>query len=150
MTSELSFGLWNLWSCREGANSTLGSYNAGVVNSSLVNCNFFCNKRRPGVDVMIIIFGDFCQFSTKKIGVFLKNQCYDHFFQKLAVVWAKTANIFAKFFGENIFKIITPVPVYRPADLHNCQKSPKVRPIWSPWTTTMCHARNFLPSMPLK
>jgi hypothetical protein len=30
--------------------------------------------------------------------------------QKLAVVKAKNANIFAKFFGENIFKIITLVP----------------------------------------
>jgi hypothetical protein len=30
--------------------------------------------------------------------------------QKLAVVWAKNANIFAKFFGENILKIITSVP----------------------------------------
>jgi hypothetical protein len=29
---------------------------------------------------------------------------------KLAIVWAKNANIFAKFFGENIFKIITSVP----------------------------------------
>jgi hypothetical protein len=30
--------------------------------------------------------------------------------QKIAVVWAKNASIFAKFFGENIFKIITSVP----------------------------------------
>jgi hypothetical protein len=40
----------------------------------------------PGVDVMINIFGDFCQFSAKKMAFFFKNQCYDHFFQKLAVV----------------------------------------------------------------
>jgi hypothetical protein len=61
---------------------------------------FFGN---PGVDVMITIFGE-------KIGVFLKNQCYDHYFlQKIAVVWAKNAKFFAKFFGENIFKIITSV-----------------------------------------
>jgi hypothetical protein len=33
--------------------------------------------------------------------------------QKLAVVWAKNANIFAKFFGKNIFKIITSVPDWR-------------------------------------
>jgi hypothetical protein len=33
------------------------------------------------------IFGDFCQLSATKIGVFLKNQCRDHFFgKKLAVV----------------------------------------------------------------
>jgi hypothetical protein len=30
--------------------------------------------------------------------------------QKVATVWAKNANIFAKIFGENIFKIITSVP----------------------------------------
>jgi hypothetical protein len=35
----------------------------------------------PGVDVMITIFCDFCPFSTIKISVFLKNQCYDHFFK---------------------------------------------------------------------
>jgi hypothetical protein len=29
--------------------------------------------------------------------------------QKLTVVWAKNAKIFAKFFGVNIFKIITSV-----------------------------------------
>jgi hypothetical protein len=27
-------------------------------------------ENRPGVDVMITIFGDFCQFWAKKIGVF--------------------------------------------------------------------------------
>jgi hypothetical protein len=32
---------------------------------------------------------------------------WSQFLQKLAVVRAKNANIFAKFFGENIFKIIT-------------------------------------------
>jgi hypothetical protein len=32
------------------------------------------------------------------------------FLQKLAVVEAKNSNIFAKFFGENIFKIIALVP----------------------------------------
>jgi hypothetical protein len=51
---------------------------------------------------MITIFCDFCQFSAKNGGFFLKNQCYDIFFAKLAVVCAKNANIFAKFFGENI------------------------------------------------
>jgi hypothetical protein len=35
----------------------------------------------PGVEVMITIFGDFCQFSAKiHIGVFLENQCYDPIF----------------------------------------------------------------------
>jgi hypothetical protein len=35
-----------------------------------------------------------------------------NFFQKLAVVWAKNANIFTKFFGENIFKIIGRIFAY--------------------------------------
>jgi hypothetical protein len=34
----------------------------------------------PGADVMITIFCDFRQFSAKKIGVFLKNQCYCQIF----------------------------------------------------------------------
>jgi hypothetical protein len=47
----------------------------------------------------------------EKIGGFHKYQCYDHnFLQKLAVVWAKNANIFAKCLVENILKIITSVP----------------------------------------
>jgi hypothetical protein len=30
--------------------------------------------------------------------------------RNLALLWAKNANLFAKFFGENIFKITTSVP----------------------------------------
>jgi hypothetical protein len=48
----------------------------------------------------------FCE----KIGVFLKTNVMIKFLQKVAAVWAKNANIFAKFFGENILKIITSVP----------------------------------------
>jgi hypothetical protein len=54
----------------------------------------------PGVDVMITIFCDFCQFSAKNW----------RFPQKLAVVWAKNANIFVKFFAENIYIIKTSFP----------------------------------------
>jgi hypothetical protein len=64
---------------------------------------------QSGVDVTI--FCDFCQFSAKKLAFILKNQCYDHFFYlNLALFWVKNANFFAKFFGENILKIITSVP----------------------------------------
>jgi hypothetical protein len=35
-----------------------------------------------GVDVMIAIFCVSCHFSVKKIGGFLKNQCYDQIFAK--------------------------------------------------------------------
>jgi hypothetical protein len=53
---------------------------------------------QSGVDVMITIFFDFWQrFLTifgEKIGVFLKNQCYDQFKKKnLALFWVKNANI---------------------------------------------------------
>jgi hypothetical protein len=64
-----------------------------------------------GVDVMITFFGNFSQFSAKKLAFFSqKPMLWSQFLQKLAVVWAKSANIFAKFFGENILKIITSVP----------------------------------------
>jgi hypothetical protein len=57
---------------------------------------------------------NFLRFSPifgEKIGVFLKKlMLWSHFWKKLAVVWTKNAHIFAKFFGENIFKIITSVP----------------------------------------
>jgi hypothetical protein len=58
----------------------------------------------PGADVMITIFRDFCQFSAKKIGVFLKNNCYDKIFAKISCILSKNANFFAKFFGEKCFK----------------------------------------------
>jgi hypothetical protein len=44
---------------------------------------------------MITIFCDFCLFPANKVSVFLKHQCYDHFFQKVT-----DAIFFAKFFGK--------------------------------------------------
>jgi hypothetical protein len=38
----------------------------------------------------------------EKIGVFLKNQCYDPILHNLDLFLAKNANFFAKFFSENI------------------------------------------------
>jgi hypothetical protein len=49
--------------------------------------------------------------SQHKIGVFLKKQCYDKIFTKSSKSLSKKASFFAKFLGENIFKIITSVPV---------------------------------------
>jgi hypothetical protein len=67
--------------------------------------------KTSGVDVMIIMICDFHQFSAKKIGVFLKNQCYDPNFAKSISIWNKNADFFRQFlFGENILKIITSVP----------------------------------------
>jgi hypothetical protein len=39
----------------------------------------FSGENWSGVDVMITIFGDFDNF-RQKIGVLLKNQCYDQIF----------------------------------------------------------------------
>jgi hypothetical protein len=46
----------------------------------------------------------------QKMAVFSKANIMIIFLQKLAVVITKTGNIFAKFLGENILKIITSVP----------------------------------------
>jgi hypothetical protein len=64
----------------------------------------------PGVDVMITIFCDFCPFSAKNRRFSQKPMLGSQFLQKLALFCVKNANIFAKFFGENISKIITLVP----------------------------------------
>jgi hypothetical protein len=45
------------------------------------------------------IFTIFC----KKIGLSIKNQCYDQIFAKTISSLSKKTDIFAKFFGENIF-----------------------------------------------
>jgi hypothetical protein len=50
------------------------------------------------------------QFSAEKIGVVLKNHCFDQIFHTLALLRIKTTIFFA-IFWENILKIITPVPV---------------------------------------
>jgi hypothetical protein len=70
-------------------------------NTFWPECSFI--KWAPGVDVMITVFGDFSQFSAKKIGVFLKYQCYDQLFSKFSFVLnQKRQFFFAKIFGENI------------------------------------------------
>jgi hypothetical protein len=54
---------------------TNSSGNPGVDVMITIFCDydFFTNSSgNPGVDVMITIFCDFCQFSAKKIGVFIK------------------------------------------------------------------------------
>jgi hypothetical protein len=64
------------------------------------------SERRSGADVMITIFCNFCQFSARKIGVFLKCQ-YGKVFAKIDSSLSKTMPLFVK----NIFKMITSVPV---------------------------------------
>jgi hypothetical protein len=52
----------------------------------------------------------FANFRRKIWRFSQKPMLWSQFFQKITVVWAKNAKIFAKFFGENILKIITSVP----------------------------------------
>jgi hypothetical protein len=56
---------------------------------------------------------NFLRFSPifgEKIGVFLKNQCYDQFFSQTSSSLSKKRQYFRWIFGENILKIITSVP----------------------------------------
>jgi Na+/melibiose symporter-like transporter len=62
-----------------------------------------------GVDVMITIFCDFCQFWAKKLAFFSKTNVMIKILHNLALFIVKNANFFASFFCENIFKIITSV-----------------------------------------
>jgi hypothetical protein len=54
----------------------------------------------------------FANFQWKKICVFLKNQCYDHFFQQNYLLFESKNAIFGRFFCE-IKKIITSVQAIR-------------------------------------
>jgi hypothetical protein len=57
---------------------------------------------RTGVDVIITIFCDFCQFLAKKLAFFSKNQCCDQNFAIFCFVLSKKRQFFRIFFGENI------------------------------------------------
>jgi hypothetical protein len=73
------------------------------------NLSFFSKT-----NVMITIFGDFCQFSAKKCRFSQKPiLCYLYIFWKTSVSLRKKTNICRHIFGENIFKIITTVPGIR-------------------------------------
>jgi hypothetical protein len=73
-------------------------------DKKMVGLYFVCFYRNSsGVDVMITIFCDFCQFSDEKIGVFLKNQCYDPFLAKTSSSLSKKRHFVRQFFLANIF-----------------------------------------------
>jgi hypothetical protein len=59
---------------------------------------------------MITTFCNFYPFSAKKLAFFSKTNVMITIFAKTSFVLRQNANIFAKFFGENILKIITSVP----------------------------------------
>jgi hypothetical protein len=52
------------------------------------------------VDVMITIFGDFCQFSPKKMAFFSKTNVMIKIFHNLALFRVKNANFFAIFLAK--------------------------------------------------
>jgi hypothetical protein len=66
---------------------------------------------RSVVDIMITILCDFSQFLAKNWRFSQIPMLRSNSFQNLTLFLVKNANVFAKFFGENILKIITSVPV---------------------------------------
>jgi hypothetical protein len=59
-------------------------------------------KMKDGVDVMITIFCDFCQFSAKKLAFFSKTNVVINFFSKSSSSLSKKRQYFRQIFGENI------------------------------------------------
>jgi hypothetical protein len=62
------------------------------------------DSNSSGVDVMITIFCDFCQFSAKKIGVFLKTNVMIKVLHNSALFRVKNANCFLRFFWQKYLK----------------------------------------------
>jgi hypothetical protein len=50
------------------------------------------------------IFGDICQFSAEKIGVFLRQQCYDQILAKTGSSLSKKLQYFCKIFLQKYLK----------------------------------------------
>jgi hypothetical protein len=93
---------WRCTTCREiRIVNTFGGISTFSMNSG---------GKTPGVDVMIIIFCDFCYFSAKKLAFFSKTNVMIKILHNLALFGVKNGNFFAIFFGKNILKIITSSP----------------------------------------
>jgi hypothetical protein len=60
----------------------------------------FCILPRSGVDVLIAIFCDFLPIFCEKIGVFLKNQCYDKICSKTRSSFSKKRQYFRQMFRK--------------------------------------------------
>jgi hypothetical protein len=77
-----------------------------------------------GVDVIITIFCDFCQFSAKKIGVFPKYHCYDPIFKKITFVVSQKRQFFSQNFSAKISKNRNIGPRFLPKpSLHKQRKT---------------------------
>jgi hypothetical protein len=95
-----------------GATGIVTSYNVWLLNiwSDSATCSWvFMIQTWSGVDVMIRIFCDFCQFPVKKWRYFQKPMLWS-FFANTSSSLSKECQFFREFFGENIFLIITSVP----------------------------------------
>jgi hypothetical protein len=57
-------------------------------------------RHKPGLDVMITIFDNI----RRKIGVFLKNQCYDQNFAYFSFVFSQKRQFFRRIFRRKFFK----------------------------------------------
>jgi hypothetical protein len=86
---------------------------------------------KSGIDVIITIFCDFCQFSTNNLAFFSKANATITFSAKLLFVWVKNANVFAKLFGEIFFENHNIGPRFR-KKLKHVQQSQTVRPLSGP------------------
>jgi hypothetical protein len=56
-----------------------------------------------GVDIMITLFCDFLTIFCEKIGVFLKDQCYDQNFAYFSFVLSQKRQLFRRIFRRKIF-----------------------------------------------
>jgi hypothetical protein len=83
---------------------------ATVVSLGLNEGTALKISQKSGVDVMITNFCGFSQFSAKKLAFFLNSNVMIKSFSKVRFVLCLKRHFFAKFFGENILKIITLAP----------------------------------------
>jgi hypothetical protein len=78
------------------------SGNNGSASYHQVSIAQLSPPRWPGVDVMITIFGDFCQIQVKKLAVFSNTNVMIKLLYNLALFWVKNAN-FCNFFRRKYF-----------------------------------------------
>jgi hypothetical protein len=111
-------------------NGSLWIWVTSVIYRKLSKDNS-CSKGENSPNLGSMLWSQFSAILAtfwRKIGVFLINQCYDHIFAKIAIVWAKNGNIFAKFFGKNISKNYNIGPC-----VHEARSQWKLSRCWGSW-----------------
>jgi hypothetical protein len=81
-----------------------------IFLQGVLSTKYLQDLRQQGVDVMITIFCDFCQFSPKTLAFFSKSNGIKNLHNLALFLSKKTPKFSPIFFGENILKIITSVP----------------------------------------